>query len=76
MLVLDRRTGEEIVIGSGPDKITVVVIDSSHKHARLGVDAPDHIKIHRKEIADRIANGEPQRRRPRHRVRVVCGKGG
>lgn len=62
-LVLDRRAGEDIVIGSGADQITVRVIESSCKHARLGIDAPKHVAVHRKEVADRIDNGEPQRKK-------------
>ncbi len=81
MLVLDRRTGEDIVIGTGTDRITVTLIDSSHHHARLGIDAPAHIAVHRKEVADRIESGEPRRRpmerRPHRReVSLMPGTGG
>ena len=47
MLVLTRKEGEEIVIG---DDITITVLDFRGDAIRLGIDAPKHVSIHRKEV--------------------------
>lgn len=49
MLVLARKIGEEIIIG---DDIRVKVIRVDGKVVRLGIDAPDHVGILRKELFD------------------------
>lgn len=51
MLVLVRRIGETIMIG--PD-VTVTVVDVHGQQARLGINAPKNIPIHRKEVFERI----------------------
>lgn len=48
MLVLTRRSGERIVIG---DDITITVLKVNGK-VRLGIDAPDSIRVDREEIHD------------------------
>lgn len=50
MLVLSRKVGEEIVIGSGADKITLVVVAINGNRVKLGIRAGDHIKILRGEL--------------------------
>lgn len=52
MLVLSRKKGEKIVIGSG---IEVVVIDISKKRVRIGIVAPAEVPVHREEVARRLA---------------------
>jgi len=47
MLALSRKLGESIVID---DQIEVVVLSISKDQIKLGIEAPKHIKIHRKEI--------------------------
>lgn len=47
MLVLSRKKGESIVIG---DDIELKVIDLEGDTIKLGIEAPKHISIHRKEI--------------------------
>jgi carbon storage regulator len=47
MLVLSRNIGEEIIIG---DNIVIKVISIRGNVARLGVDAPKSVPVHRKEI--------------------------
>jgi carbon storage regulator CsrA len=49
MLVLSRRSGESIQIDSN---IRVVVISVSKGRVKLGIEAPDHIRILRTEIED------------------------
>ncbi|ASI36290.1 MULTISPECIES: carbon storage regulator CsrA [Exiguobacterium] len=47
MLVLKRKTGEAIQIG---DDIELTVLAIEGDQIKLGIDAPRHIDIHRKEI--------------------------
>ena len=48
MLVLTRKPGEKVVIGNG---ITVTVVKVTGNKARLGIDAPDEVRILRGELA-------------------------
>ena len=50
MLVLTRRTGEEIVIG---DVIRVTVVEVRGNKVRLGVTAPASVRVDRHEVHDR-----------------------
>ena len=52
MLVLTRRSGEEIVIG-GNIHITVVAVKGDR--VRIGVTAPQSVSVDRKEVHDRRA---------------------
>ena len=51
MLVLSRKCGERIVIGSN---IELTVVDIRGKRVRLAVDAPRDVSILRQEIYRRI----------------------
>jgi carbon storage regulator len=55
MLILTRRIGEEIVIGDDT-RITVLGIVGSQ--VRLGINAPNDISVHRREVYDRIKREE------------------
>jgi carbon storage regulator len=48
MLVLSRKPGEKVVIGRG---ITVTVLEILSNRIRLGIEAPDDIRILRGELA-------------------------
>lgn len=50
MLILARRENEKIMINGKEIVITVVGISGSQ--VRLGIDAPEHMKILREEISD------------------------
>lgn len=50
MLVLARRVGEEIVIG---DDIHVTVLEVRGNQVRLGVVAPQSVRVLREEIVNR-----------------------
>ena len=47
MLVLSRQKGESLVIG---DDIEIWVVDIRGGKVRLGITAPAHVAVHRKEI--------------------------
>lgn len=51
MLVLTRKVHQSIVIG---DDIEVVVLEVRGEQVRLGIRAPRHVTVHRKEIYDQI----------------------
>ena len=48
MLVLSRKPGEKIIIGNG---ITLTVIEVKGNQVRVGIDAPDDVRILRAELA-------------------------
>jgi len=47
MLVLSRKVNQSIIIG---DNIEVMVVDIKPDQIKLGIVAPDNVKIYRKEI--------------------------
>ena len=51
MLILTRRVGETIKIGS--DRV-VTVLGVKGSQVRLGIDAPKNVAVHREEIYERI----------------------
>ena len=51
MLVLSRQRDETIMIG---DEIEITVVDIRGDKVRLGITAPTHISVHRKEVYDAI----------------------
>ena len=51
MLVLGRRTGENIRIG---DDIKVIVLEVRGGQIKLGIEAPLDVQVHREEIYERI----------------------
>jgi carbon storage regulator len=50
-LVLSRKKGEEIIIG---DNIRIVVVEIRGDKARLGVECPKEISVHRNEVYEAI----------------------
>ena len=61
MLVLTRKAGETIRIG---DNIRVRVLEARGSQVRIGIEAPDDVKIFREEIYDAgrtRQNGTPTR---------------
>ncbi len=51
MLVLSRKAEESMFIG---DNIKITVLDIRGGQVRIGITAPQDIKIHREEVYDRI----------------------
>lgn len=61
MLVLTRKNRESVVIGR-PDEMQVVleitILEIEGGRVRLGFEADTRMPIHRREVWDRICNGE------------------
>jgi len=85
VLVITRKLDEAIVIGDG---IEVRVLRVGREGVRLGVTAPSHIAVHRREVYDQIkaanvaAAGNPEaigrlaaRLRERTTVEAAAGDG-
>jgi carbon storage regulator len=51
MLVLSRQRDETIIIG---DDIEITVVDIRGEKVRLGINAPPHVPVHRKEVYEAI----------------------
>jgi carbon storage regulator len=51
MLVLSRQRDESIIVG---DNVQITVVDIRGDKVRLGIQAPPHIPVHRKEVFDAI----------------------
>ena len=58
MLVLNRKVDEKIQIG---DNVTITLLSIRGGVARLGIDAPKDVPVHRKEVADKIAKDNKSR---------------
>ncbi len=57
MLILSRRKGEDIHIG---DDIVVSLVSINGNQARIGINAPKSIAIHREEVYRRVAQEKQQ----------------
>jgi carbon storage regulator len=57
MLALTRKTGEVIVIGDGPSKIEIMIVNVSGDKVRVAVDAPRDVSVHRLEVYEKIRQG-------------------
>jgi carbon storage regulator len=55
MLVLSRQRDQSIIIG---DDIEITVVDIRGEKVRLGISAPPHIPVHRKEVYDSIKQSD------------------
>jgi len=51
MLVLTRKSGESIVVGSD---IRITVLEIQGRQIRLGIEAPVDVSVHRGEVYERI----------------------
>ncbi len=51
MLVLSRQRDETIMIG---DDVEITIVDIRGDKVRLGISAPPHIAVHRKEVYEAI----------------------
>jgi len=53
MLILTRRAGETVMIGSD---VTITVLGVKGNQVRIGINAPKDVAVHREEIFERIKN--------------------
>ncbi len=60
MLVLTRKCGEKVVLPE--QEVVVTVLEVRGDRVRIGIEAPEHIRIHRHEIWRRIQDGNPEKR--------------
>jgi carbon storage regulator len=51
MLILTRRAGETVMIGSD---VTITVLGVKGNQVRIGINAPKDVSVHREEIYERI----------------------
>jgi carbon storage regulator len=51
MLVLSRHRDESIIIG---DDVIITIVDIRGDKVRLGIDAPQDIPVHRREVYEAI----------------------
>lgn len=49
-LQLTRRRYESIVIGSGPDAVTVIIEKVNGNSVQLTIEAPAHVAVDRSEV--------------------------
>lgn len=57
MLVLSRQRDESIIIG---DNVVVTVVDVRGDKVKLGIDAPQDISVHRREVYEAIQRENQQ----------------
>lgn len=62
MLVMTRRSGEKIMIGSN---ITLTILGVQGNQVRIGVNAPREVAVHREEIYQRIRQEREAERKER-----------
>ena len=61
MLVLTRKQGSSVVIGEGPDKIVVTLLEIQNgSQVRIGIQAPEHVAIVRSELLRKPDGGVKQ----------------
>ncbi|HBU51470.1 MAG: carbon storage regulator [Alteromonas sp.] len=59
MLILTRRVGETVCIG---DDVTVTILGVKGSQVRVGINAPEHVSVHREEIYMRIHSEKSSKR--------------
>ncbi len=77
MLILTRRVGESLKIGQLEDildgPVTVTVLGVKGRQVRIGVEAPQSLRIDREEIRQRIDEEERKNNAGRERLTLARG---
>ena len=78
MLILARKVGQHIVIGS---EIEITVVEVRGDQVRLGITAPRSIAVHRKElleqvVAENVQAADTAQAAPGAISRILRGKSG
>ena len=71
MLVLSRQRDETIIIG---DDIEITIVDIRGEKVRLGISAPSHVSVHRKEIYESMKREAKAAGDPAGHVGSLAGK--
>ncbi|NBT13322.1 MAG: carbon storage regulator [Planctomycetia bacterium] len=74
MLVLTRKNRESVVIGRPEDQemmLEITILDIEGGRVRLGFEADTKMPIHRREVWDRICNGNGNGAAPRDPVKAA-----
>ena len=61
MLVLTRKESEIVIVAN---EIKVHVVKVGRDNVKLGFDAPEHIKVQREEIHEKMAQEDPAKIQP------------
>lgn len=61
MLVLKRRKHQVICIGHD---IKIMLVEAQHGFARIGIEAPRDVPVHRQEIYEKVYNKSRDMTRP------------
>ena len=61
MLVLSRKVGESVMVGTGPDAVKVVVVELRGDKCRIGFECPKEIPVHRTEVYEVIHGKAPDK---------------
>lgn len=70
MLVLSRKIDQGIIIGHPDGNIKIVLMGLRGDKARIGIDAPASVFVHRVEVAERIEEeGGDLMQRPPKKIR-------
>ncbi len=53
MLRLQRKKGQRIIVGSGPDAVAIEIVNIGRGVVGLGIVGPAHISVDREEVRER-----------------------
>ena len=70
MLVLSRKTGQQIQIG---DNITITILQMKGRTVRVGIDAPAEVRVLRSELIDEPQSMSPCDTAETYRARAAGG---
>lgn len=57
MLVVSRKVDQDIIIHTADGDITVCVVRIRPGQVQIGIKAPEHVVVNRRELEDKEPNG-------------------